>query len=308
MNLHVEYTIHLFNIHVKIMKKLNFIFMLVLIVMVHACNTKKQKVNTSSFPDLNSSFFAQKPPGSIPEVFAPLVVSKTSSDPAVAFSPDVKEIYFRRLDEGLKDSALVAIQYKDNLWTETFVVPRGDISPDGTTLYKGNEYREHTPYGWSEIKPLGNPFDSIPIMRLTASSKGTYYFDTSLFYDKSPRVGTISYSRLINGMREKPETLDIDMGILEAFHPFIAPDESYLIFDSRTEAGNLDMYISFRQKDSLWGPAINLGAQLNTELSEGSGSITSDGEYFFFTRFLSNGDKNTMWVDAEFIEKLRPKP
>ena len=28
--------------------------------------------------------------------------------------PDVEEIYFRRFDEGLKDSALVAIQYKDN--------------------------------------------------------------------------------------------------------------------------------------------------------------------------------------------------
>ena len=242
--------------------------MLVLIVMVHACNTKKQEVNTLSFPKLERPFFVQKPPGSIPEVFDPHVVSKAT------FSPDVEEIYFRKLDEGLKDSAMVAIQYKDNLWTETFVVPRGEISPDGTILYKGNEYRERTPSGWSELRPIGAPFDSIPIMRLTTSSKGTYYFDTSPFYDKSDRVGTISYSRLVDGIREKPRTLGIDMGT-EKFHPFIAPDESYLIFDSRPEGSQLDIYISFRQQDGSWGSVIKLGDTINTEFPDASGSVNT---------------------------------
>lgn len=157
------------------------------------------------------------------------------------------------------------------------------------------------------MKSLGAPFSDIPIMRLTTSSIGTYYFDTSPFYDKSPAVGSIRYSRLIDGIREKPRTLDIDMETRK-FHPFIARDESYLIWDVQEREGGygkLDMYISFRQKDGSWGAEINLGDKINTELSEGSGSVTSDGKYFFFTRFLDNGKKNTMWVDAEFIEKYK---
>ncbi len=291
------------------MKKLHFILTLVFVLLLNACNTKKQKVNDPDFPRLENPFFAQKPPGLIPEIFAPRIVSTEHSELVAAFSPDLKEIYFRRSDEELKEHSLVAIQYKDNLWTESFVVPNsGEISPNGKIMYIGNEYRERTSSGWSEVKSLGAPFDSIPIMRLTTSSKGTYYFDTSPFYDKTSAVGTIRYSRLIDGIREKPRTLDIiDMGTRQAHHPFIAPDESYLIFDSRPKGGQNDLFISFRQKDGSWGTGINLGAQINSEFPYGYGSVTSDGKYLFFAQFLGNGKKNTMWVDAGFIEALRPK-
>ena len=278
----------------------------VFILSLISCNTKKQNISGSDFPPLEHPFFAQKPPGSIPEVFAPRVVSAAQSEHG-NFAPSTKEIYFRKYDEGLKDSALVAIQYKDNGWTETFTVPRGEISPDGKILYKGNEYRERTSSGWSNVKSLGAPFDSIPIMRLMASSKGTYYFDdVSSFGDESPMVN-IRYSRLIDDIHEKPRTLNFDMGTTLQFHPFIAPDESYLIFDSRPEGGDNDIYISFRQKDGSWGAAINLGDTINTEYSDVYGSVTSDGKYFFFRRTLSDGKKNTMWVDTGFIEALRPK-
>jgi Tol biopolymer transport system component len=263
--------------------------------------------NDSSFPRLENPFFGQKPPGLIPEIFSPRIVSTEHSGLVAGFLPDLKEFYFRKYDEGLENDALVAIQYKDNLWTETFVVPRGEISPDGKILYKGNEYREQTPSGWSAIKSLGAPFDSIPIMRLTASSKGTYYFDDVSLFNAKPPIVHIRYSRLIDGIHEKPRTLDLDTGTTLKFHPFIAPDESYLIFDSKTENGNADIYISFRQKDGSWGTAINLGDTINTELSEVYGSVTPDGKYFFFRRTLSNGKKNTMWVDTGFIEALRPK-
>lgn len=264
-------------------------------------------IREDEFPRLEDPFFAQKPPASIPEIFDPRIVTIEHGELGAVFSPDVKEFYFRRYDEGLENDALAAIQYKDNLWTETFVVPRGEISPDGKVLYKGNEYREQTPSGWSAIKSLGAPFDSIPIMRLTASSKGTYYFDDVSHFNDKPPIVHIRYSRLIDGIHEKPRTLDFDTGTTLKFHPFIAPDESYLIFDSKPENGTADIYISFRQKDGSWGAAINLGDIINTERSEVYGSVTPDGKYFFFRRTLSNGKKNTMWVDTGFIEALRPK-
>jgi len=289
------------------MKKPYFILTLVFALLLNACNTKKQKVNDSDFPRLEDPFFAQKPPGLTPKIFAPRMVSTEHSEQAAPFSPDLKEIYFRRSDEELKNHSLVAIQYKDKLWAESFVVPNGEISADGKIMYMGNKYKERTLSGWSEEKSLGAPFDSIPIMRLTASSKGTYYFDdVSLFNDKPPIV-PIRYSRLIGGIHEKPRILDIDTGTTLKFHPFIAPDESYLIFDSRPEGGKNDLYISFRQKDGSWGAGINLGAQINSELAYGYGSVTSDGKYLFFTQFPGNGKKTKMWVDAGFIEALRPK-
>lgn len=276
-------------------------------VIAQTAFTQEKKENAPGFPRFEGPVFGQKPPGSIPKFFAPRIASTAQSEPATTFSPDIEEFYFRKYDEGLENDALVALQYKDNLWTETFVVPRGEISPDGQMLYIGNEYREQTTSGWSEVKSLGSPFDSIPIMRLTASSKGTYYFDdVSSFGDKPPIVH-IRYSRLIDGIREKPIILGIDTGTKLKFHPFIAPDESYLIFDSKLENGNADIYISFRQKDGSWGAAIKLGNKINTELSDVYGSVTSDGKYFFFRRTLSNGEKNTMWVDTGFIDALRPK-
>ena len=290
----------------KIMKSL----LLTYTLSISSVFAQETKVNNPDFPHLEDPFFAQKPPGLIPGIFDPRIISIEHNEQATAFSPNLKEIYFRRTDEELENHGLVAIQYKDNRWAESFVVPSGgQISSDGKVMHIGNEYRERTSSGWSELKSLGAPFSDIPIMRLTTSSKGTYYFDTSPFYDKSPAVGSIRYSRLINGVREKPRTFDIDMET-KKFHPFIAPDESYLIWDVQEREGGygkLDMYISFRQKDASWSAAINLGNRINTELSEGSGSVTSDGKYFFFTRFLDNGKKNTMWVDAGFIENLRLK-
>lgn len=289
-----------------LMKMISLLFSIGVLSLNSAC-VQERTNNDASFSRFEGAIFGQNPPGSIPEIFAPRIISTTQSELETAFSPDKEEFYFRRFDEGLKDQAMVAIQYNDNLWTETFVVPRGEISPDGKILYVGNEYREQTPSGWSKVKSLGAPFDSIPIMRLTASSNGTYYFDdVSSFGDKPPIVH-IRYSRLIDGIHEKPRTFGIDTGTKLKFHPFIAPDESYLIFDSKLEKGNADIYISFRQKDGSWGAAIKLGHQINTELSDVYGSVTSDGKYFFFRRTLSNGEKNTMWVDTGFIEALRPK-
>ena len=165
---------------------------------------------------------------------------------------------------------------------------------------------ERTDAGWSEVKTLGAPFKDIPIMRLSASSKGTYYFD---FADHDGD-GYIRYSRLIDGKREKPQKMSkaINSGKLTA-HPFIAPDESYLIWDAERDGGygGPDLYISYRAKDGSWGAAINLGDKINTEHSDAFGSVTPDGKYLFFYRAISPGNLDIFWVDAQFIETLRPK-
>jgi hypothetical protein len=257
------------------------------------------------FPVLEDPYLGQKPPGLIPELFAPDIIQTEHREAEAAFTPDLKEFYFRRRGGEYKNNTLVVIQYKDNRWTESVVPPRAGepfISPDGKILYLGKKYRERTNSGWSEVKSLGAPFKDIPIMRLTVSSKGTYYFD------EATETGPIRYSRLIDGKREKPLTVNIDMGNWNA-HPFIAPDESYLIWDDQRESGygGADIYISFRQKDGSWGASINLGDKINTEFGEAYGSVSPDGKYFFFHRGFGGDRGDIFWVDAQIIEVHRPK-
>ena len=179
------------------------------------------------------------------------------------------------------------------------------ISPDGKKLHLGNKYRVRTNSGWSEVKSLGPIFDREDwgIMRLTSSARGTYVFDDY----KNNDVIRISETR--NGTREKPRLLNskINSGKWTA-HPFIAPDESYLIWDSEKDGGfgKSDLYISFKQKDNAWGPAINLGDKINTEFSEAYGSVTPDGKYFFFHRSYGGDTGDIFWVDAEIIKTLNP--
>ena len=254
-------------------------------------------------------YLGQNPPGMTPELFAPNILQKGFRAAEAAFSPDLKEFYFRRRGGEYKKNTLVVVQYKDNQWLESVVSRKAGqpfISTDGNTLHLGNKYRERTESGWSEIKNLGAPFKDMHIMRLTSSSKGTYYFD------EATEVGNIRYSRLIDGKREAPKSVskEINTGKWTA-HPFIASDESYIIWDSEREGGfgDSDLYISFRQHDDSWGEAINLGDKINTKSQEQYGSVTPDGKYFFFHRsYGSKGDRaDIYWVDAKVIEDLRPK-
>lgn len=181
------------------------------------------------------------------------------------------------------------------------------IAPDGKTMHLGRRYRDRTDEGWSEIKSLGGPFEDIAIMRLTVSAKGTYYFD-----EFSPdNDGSIRYSRLVDGIREGPKLASdqINAGASVA-HPFIAPDESYILWDSQKESGfgHSDIYISFRQDDGAWGRAINLGDAVNTGAWEAEARVTPDGKYLFFNRNMGSDayeNVDIFWVDAQLLENLR---
>ncbi|GGJ06386.1 hypothetical protein GCM10007978_49910 [Shewanella hanedai] len=262
-----------------------------------------------SIPD--GPYLGQTPPGSTPEMFAPGIVNTEGFiEIEGMFGADMNTFYFVRRDEK-EVYSLNVIEYKNNKWQKSIVkqkVGGAYISPDGKTIYLNNSYIERTKDGWSELKRHGAPFEDIDIMRLSASSNGTYYFDTF-----TPKFDTpIRYSRLINGKYEQPKSLGPQFGIGRYnAHPFIAPDESYIIFDSIREGGygRSDLYISFRAADGSWGPAINMGDKINSTASEKSASVSPDGKFLFFDLRTKRGNEevNIYWVDAQIIETLRPK-
>ena len=251
------------------------------------------------------------------EPFAPGTISKETWELEGVFSPNMKEFYFT-LDRGQHPDSknnkfrptVIGFRQTNHVWKKFTEFPRnGEIgfSHDGKRMYMANGYKDRIGVGWSERKSLGSMFDRKDwgIMRLSASAKGSYVFDD--YKSKVIRISTFK-----EGERQAPKEMSkvINTGTATA-HPFIAPDESYIIWDSKREGGfgASDLYISFRQKDGRWGQAINMGHMVNSDKGDTFATVTPDGKYILFNRGIDREIYNTdiYWVDAKIIETLRPK-
>lgn len=272
-------------------------------LVLNSCDRKNHRSSDHSSLVVNTDYLDQKPPGLTPEVFAPGIVStKDHLETEVLFLPDMTELSFTRSGGDYKEPAWVVMKFEKNKWSKKSI-PSADI----------NQYKERFSPSLSELKSI-EPFKDIPIVGFTISTKGTCFFYVLDFTDGS---GHMSYSRLIDGKYEEPQKLSsaINRGKYIA-HPFIAPDESYLMWDAEKEGENTpDIYISFRKKDGSWGDAINMGENINSQLYEQRPKVTPDGKYLFFwkgdVKVKEDGTRYVIgsphWVDAQVIENLRPK-
>ena len=279
------------------------IFIAVLFV---AITTDSKSYSQDEFPLLEGPYMGQKPPGKVAEPFAPGIISKEGWELEGVFAPGMNEFYFT---SNRKSATVTGFRQHNNVWKKYIEFPRtGEIvfSPDGKRMHMAKGYKDRIGDSWSERKSLGPMFDRKDwgIMRLSASTKGTYVFDDYKSND------VIRISTLKNGKRQPPKKMDsvVNTGKWTA-HPFIAADESYLIWDSEREGGygETDLYIRFRQLDGSWGPAFNMGDKVNSDKAEFYASVTPDGKYILFNRNFGKGNIDIYWVDAQIIETLRPK-
>lgn len=250
-----------------------------------------------------SDYLGQKPPGLTPERFAPgIVATEEHLETEVLFLPDMTELSFTRSGGNYSEPTWLVMQYKDNRWQEK-PIPATDIKAE----------KERFSPSVAEMKKH-EPFKDIPVVGYTVSAAGTYYFYVLDFKDGS---GHLSYSRLIDGKYEAPVKMNaaINSGKYIA-HPFIAPDESYLMWDAEKDGATTpDIYISFRAPDGSWGDAINMGDKINTPLYEQRPKLSPDGKYLFFwqgdVKSRADGSRYVVgspyWIDAKIIDELRPQ-
>ncbi|HUX55943.1 MAG TPA: hypothetical protein VMV77_03145 [Bacteroidales bacterium] len=94
-------------------------------------------------------------------------------------------------------------------------------------------------------------------------------------------------------------------------HGFISEDGNQLIFASARPGGfgGLDLYISYKEEDD-WGPAVNLGPEINTQFNEDRPFLINDGKTLFFSSqgheniggydlFRTDLQSNALWSNPE---------
>lgn len=298
------------------MKKAFFMIGFLILTAMVASSWKTQE----EFTDLKGDYMGQKPPGMTPEKFLPGVVSTTKTEFNAAFSPDGKYFFYSVNEAGRE--AMLFMKRANDRWTAPRLAPmvseRDDCDPyfshDGQRLYfistrpkqkdpKSKDwdiyYVEREGSGWSEPQNIGPPVNSKhDEYYVSLTKKGTIYFAS----DRKGGFGSHDLYRAkpVDGRYGTPENLGSSINTKYMEHdPFVAPDESYVVFTSVNRPGGFgsgDMYISFRGKDGAWTMARNLGEIFNTSGYDFCPILSPDGKYFFFTQ---RGD--IYWVKTEAL-------
>ncbi|MDB5145065.1 MAG: hypothetical protein JWQ66_3778 [Mucilaginibacter sp.] len=90
------------------------------------------------------------------------------------------------------------------------------------------------------------------------------------------------YTRWLGDHYDKPKLLALN-GTSDIFDPFIAPDESYILFGSGG-----DLYISYRKGDG-WSQGEKLGPQVNNGKFNGDPYISPDGKMLYYSQDKAPG-------------------
>ncbi|MBN1940035.1 MAG: PD40 domain-containing protein [Candidatus Aminicenantes bacterium] len=260
------------------------------------------------FPVFKGPYLGQTPPGSIPEKFAPGFISIFGYDFVPTFSPALDEVFWghRPTEEG-SDNKLYYSRMVNGRWEKPVLAPfssgameyEAQLAVDGKTLYftrDGDLYLSRkTETGWSEARVLDPPVTKG--MCPAVAANGNLYFTAA-----RNKVYGIFCSRFADGSYQEPE-----IAIRMAAHSWIAPDESFMVFDKYIFNNGVQtskLYVSFRRSDETWGDPIDLGRDVNVNGTELIAKISPDGKYLFFQRKV-DGDTDIYWVDAKIVHDLK---
>ncbi len=269
-------------------------------------------------------YLGLQPPGTQPFRFAESLLMANSSwwwhGPPV-FSPDGTELFFSKYIN--TETGSIIMQYmkiENGRWTIPESPPFADedgcnnpvFAENGNRLYfisqsrGGLVYVNRTENGWSQPVSVNLPVPSSHSLGWQFSIIGDKTIYAELWSDNGPDLYKFSY---VDNSYSEPENLgDVINTEHSEFAPFVASDESYLIFTSNRPGGygRHDLYISFRNNDGSWTEPKNMGSEINAASEDAGPMISNDGRYFFFTS-QKGGDLgyNPYWISSQIIEDLK---
>jgi len=295
----------------KTLKPKHALLFSLIIFLSLSCKKTNSEEDSNDNPNptqLTGSYFNIPFPSTTVTRFAPDVFTQ-ELHATPFFTPNGEEVFWSLM--GGQD--LMYMKLENGYWTNPAIAPfnlsgSSDspfISADGTKLLFLSGYNstkeniwmvEKTNGVWGSPQKLGNAVNQLPVHWLASMANNqNIYFAAD---------GELYFSEFVNGTYTTAQKLGSTFNTEEAYEgsPFIAPDESYLIFSRAPYYA--DLYISFKKSDGSWSEAVNM-TELNTDLHEMYAYVSSDGRFIMFMSGRS-GILLPYWVDASIIENYRP--
>lgn len=293
------------------------------------------------FTDLTGDYLGQLPPKDTPVIFAPGIISRNSMEHGSAvFSSDGSKVFWMSRESQVNGGAgnLWFMERIGNRWTKPRnFAPFGEnvawmdpfLSADGKRLYfsadrseivknepeQGDKmenrdiwYIEKLGDSWSKPKIISSVIDTINGQSQASFTRnGTVYF---LDYRWKEGVWSCDITRSVfqNGAYSTPKVLPVSINSpTQDWTPYIAFDDSYLIFSSQRQDSYGDLFISFHDTiHDTWSEPVGLGSAINTKSQEAFPTVSPDGKYLFFTRWTNEEtDMDVYWVSTSVIDKIR---
>jgi hypothetical protein len=205
---------------------------------------------------ISGAYLDQPLPGSEPVLFAPGIVSTAHHDLTLSIAPGAESMVVTRSDLTWR-SFLIQIEQQGTdvpslsipPFTSKYADSYAAFSPDGRKIFFNSDRPleaggepiegrdiwvvERTSSGWGVPRHLGPLVNSEKYQACpSVTADGTLYFHAWVGGDAT-RNAELFRCRLIDGRYGPPENLGPAINTpAPEFHPYVAPDESFLLFDA----------------------------------------------------------------------------
>jgi len=170
----------------------------------------------------------------------------------------------------------------------------GKVDADGQ--FYEDIYISHQKDGvWSKPKGINilNTKDHDASISISANGQEIYVYKAGYYNNNESNGGDIYVSKLNGANWTKPQKLDSDINSKsKESHISISADAKTIYFSSDRPGGygKMDIYSVKKLPNGLWGPAQNMGPNINTEYNDEAPFIHHDGKTLYF----SSKGHNTM--------------
>lgn len=278
-------------------------------------------------------YFGQPYPDSVPEIFAPDIVSiQGRLEHGISFSPDLREFAFGILNQDNFSGEIYHSKKINDHWTEPMVFePLKDkcvylpyFSPNGKSLLyaqskpdKNNGYTdiwiiERTNGSWSTPEKLEAPISSISReANASMTNDGTIYFSSNRNCEGKENCdfADLFYSKLDDNQYQSAElVVELSLPQNDEESIFISPEEEYLIFCRYTNNETwMDLYISYLDINNNWLKPQIIDSTINSKDWDRRPFVSIDNKLLFFTR-LQIGEtglteSDLYWVNTSKVFK-----
>ncbi len=256
-----------------------------IIVIISICfNVSGQQSNeTVSDTVYQGEYLGLNFPDTIPEIFAPNLISgKGRMHCFPSFSADNGEIYWQILPP-----KILTVKQINGKWTNpeltSFSNTRNNQAPflayDNTIYFSSSRdggqgsldiwYITKKDGKYNEPNNIGTKINTDKLESQPTVSKNRTIYYTGTFQGKLYNKG-IYYSNYKSGEYNEPKLLPEPINILDTlildYTPFIASDESYLLFSSNRQNPERELchiYLSYKKDNGEWSVPVDLSLKMN---------------------------------------------